>query len=255
MNLGSIKKSLCLITLVAAIALAWQGPLYDKVTVNLPYPVTINDTVLQPGEYVIRQHESQAGGSRVLHIYSDQGLKLETTAMTIPTVDNRTPEQTKVILDHFGNEYYFDKIWIQGKNYGYEFVLPEKVKSRERERMEPSTVAARYEAVPQETTTAKTESTTTTTQTTEQAATPAPAPAPAAAPETPAPAPQETAQATTPAPQETAPAPSAPAAPEAADRSAAASPAMPATAANWLNLLLGGGALSGAGLALRRFRR
>jgi len=247
MNFGSIKKSLCLITLVAAIALAWQGPLYDKVTVNLPYPVTINDTVLQPGEYVIRQHESQAGGSRVLHIYSDQGLKLETTAMTIPTLDNRTPEQTKVILDHFGNEYYFDKIWIQGKNYGYEFVLPDKVKSRERERMEPSTVAARYEAVPQETT-AKTESTTTT----EQAATPAPAPAPVAAPEPPAPAPVETAQATTPAPQETTPAP---AAPEAADRSAAASPAMPATAANWLNLLLGGGALSGAGLALRRFRR
>jgi hypothetical protein len=253
MNSGSIKKSLCLITLVTAIAFAWQGPLYDKVTVNLPYPVTINDTVLQPGEYVIRQHESQAGGSRVLHIYSDQGLKLETTAMTIPTLDNRTPEQTKVILDHFGNEYYFDKIWIQGKNYGYEFVLPDKVKSRERERMEPSTVAARYEAVPQETTTA-------TAQTTEQAATPAPAPtpAPAAAPEpapTPAPAPQETAQATTPAPQETTPPPSAPAAPEAADRSAAAAPAMPATAANWLNLLLGGGALSGAGLALRRFRR
>jgi len=247
MNFGSIKKSLCLIMLVAAIALAWQGPLYDKVTVNLPYPVTINDTVLQPGEYVIRQHESQAGGSRILHIYSDQGLKLETTAMTIPTLDNRTPEQTKVILDHFGNDYYFDKIWIQGKNYGYEFVLPDKVKSRERERMEPSTVAARYEAVPQETTT---------TQTTEQAATPAPAPAPApAAPEpAPAPAPQETAQATPP-PQETTPPPSAPAAPEAADRSAAAAPEMPATAANWLNLLLGGGALSGAGLALRRFRR
>jgi len=249
MNSGSIKKSLCLITLVSAIAFAWQGPLYDKVTVNLPYPVTINDTVLQPGEYVIRQHESQAGGSRILHIYSDQGLKLETTAMTIPTLDNRTPEETKVILDHFGNDYYFDKIWIQGKNYGYEFVLPDKVKSRERERMEPSTVAARYEAVPQETTT---------TQTTEQAATPAPTPAPAApepAPEpAPAPAPQETAQATPP-PQETTPPPSAPAAPEAADRSAAAAPEMPATAANWLNLLLGGGALSGAGLALRRFRR
>ena len=61
-------------------------------------------------------------------------MKLRTTSLTIPTLDNNTPENTKIILHHYGNDYYFDKIWIQGKNYGYEFPLPNAVKSRMRER-------------------------------------------------------------------------------------------------------------------------
>jgi hypothetical protein len=203
-----------------------QGPLYDKVVVNLPYTVTLGDQTLQPGPYVIRQLDSPGGASRVLLIYSDNGMKFETSAITIPALDNRTPEDTKLVLHHFGPDYYFDKIWIQGKDYGYEFPLPDSVKARERERMAPMTVAATYQSVPAETTTAE--------------AAPAPAPAPPPAEPAPAPAP-EVAQNTP--PPEPAPVASAPA-PE-ANR-------MPATAANWLLMLLSGGALSGAGLALRR---
>jgi len=107
-----------------------QGPMYDKVTVNLPYAVTVNGTVLQPGEYVIRQHEDPAG-SRVLHFFNDGGMKLETTAMAIPTLDNRTPEHTKLILDHVGDNYYLHKIWVQGKDYGYEFPLPRDIRQRD----------------------------------------------------------------------------------------------------------------------------
>src|SRR3954471_20679157 len=124
-----------------------QGPMYDRVNVNLPYSVTIGERTLQPGDYVIQQLRDQGGGSRVLLIYSDNGMKFETSAMTIPALDNRTPEDTKVILHHFGNDYYFDKVWIQGKDYGYEFPLPDAVKSRERERSQPISVAANYSTV------------------------------------------------------------------------------------------------------------
>src|SRR4051812_19882852 len=124
-----------------------QGPLYDRVNVNLPYSVTIGDRTLQPGDYVIQQLRDQGGGSRVLLIYSDSGMKFETSAMTIPALDQNTPESTKVVLHHFGNDYYFDKVWIQGKDYGYEFPLPDSVKARERERMQPISVAANYSTV------------------------------------------------------------------------------------------------------------
>lgn len=203
-----------------------QGPLYDKVVVNLPYTVTIGEHTLQPGPYVIRQMDSPGGASRVLLIYSDNGMKFETSAMTIPALENKTPEDTKLVLHHFGPDYYFDKIWIQGKDYGYEFPLPDSVKARERERMAPMTVAATYQSVPAETQTAE--------------AAPAPAPAPPPAEPAPAPAP-EVAQ-NTPPPE---PAPVAPAPAPEANR-------MPETAANWLLMLLSGGVLSGAGLALRR---
>jgi hypothetical protein len=143
-----------------------QGPMYDRVNVNLPYTVTVGNRTLQPGDYVIQQLRDQGGGSRVLLIYSDNGMKFETSAMTIPALDQNTPESTKVVLHHFGNDYYFDKVWIQGKDYGYEFPVPDSVKSRERERMQPISVAATYSTVQQSDTTSAANTTTTTAATT-----------------------------------------------------------------------------------------
>jgi len=137
-----------------------QGPLYDRVNVNLPYSVTIGDRTLQPGDYVIQQLRDTGGNSRVLLIYSDNGMKFETSAMTIPALDPNTPENTKVILHHFGNDYYFDKVWIQGKDYGYEFPVPDSVKARMNERSEAVSVAATYSTTQQQTDTTTTNTTT-----------------------------------------------------------------------------------------------
>ena len=196
-----------------------QGPMYDRVNVNLPYSVTIGDRVLQPGEYVIQQLRDAGGGSRVLLIYSDNGMKFETSAMTIPALDINTARDTKVVLHHFGPDYYFDKVWIQGKDYGYEFPLPSSVKARERERMEPVAVAATYQS----------------TQETQTAAAPPPVQ-------------EQVEQAPPPPPVETAPPPS-------AEREAPAPPPeMPHTVSGWLMMMLGGSTLSGIGMVLRRRR-
>ncbi len=218
---------------LAGIVLA-QGPLYDKVIVDLPYSVTIQNKTLTPGEYTIRQLPGE-GQSRTLLIYSDNGTRFETSSMTIPALSNRTPDDTSVVLHHFGNDYYFDKIWVQGKNYGYEFPLPDAVKARERERAESVTLAANYQATPmqaevkqQETQVAQNTPPPPVQEQETQPAQPAPAPAPEAA----APAPEPT-----PAP-EAAPAPV----------------QMPRTDANWIAFLLGGGFLSGTGLLFRRSR-
>ena len=243
-----------------------QGPLYDRVNVNLPYSVTIGDRTLQPGDYTIQQLRDQGGGSRVLLIYSDSGMKFETSAMTIPALENRTQEDTRVMLHHFGNDYYFDKIWIQGKDYGYEFPLPDAVKSRERERAQAVSVAANYSTVQQS------ESTTTTTTNTaaNTAATTSQTTTPAATTQSTTAQSQETTQtpATT---QSTVTAQSQSTMPPATTQSQAtmqpstmqpattrstdqgsADRSMPDTAAGWVMMLLSGGALSGAGLALRR---
>lgn len=222
-NLLTTASVLVAGAIAAASAIYAQGPLYDKVIVDLPYRVTINNTVLEPGHYVIRQLDDAGGGSRVLQIFSDDGMKLRTTSLTIPTLDNNTPENTKIILHHYGNDYYFDKIWIQGKNYGYEFPLPNAVKSRIKERAEPYTVAATYEP-----TTRKEETTVA------QNTTPAPPPPAPAPPEQP----KEEAQNTPPPP------PPAPAPPE----------RMPTTSIGWLTLVISGGLFTGAGLLLRRVR-
>src|SRR4051794_36181749 len=95
-------------------------PLYDRIHVKPPYKVTLQNTTLAPGDYTIQQLPSAAGDSRVLLFYTDQGTKFETSAMTIPALDNKTPDDTKVVLNHVGDDYYISKIWVQGKDYGYE---------------------------------------------------------------------------------------------------------------------------------------
>lgn len=217
-----------------------QGPLYDKVIVDLPYSVTIGNKVLQPGNYVIRQNPSEGGGGRVLLIYSDNGRHFETSAMTIAALDQLTPNSTKVVLHRFGNDYYFDKVWIQGKNYGYEFPLPESVKSRQRERMQPVSVAARYEAMTRQ----EVAQTTPPPAQTAPEATPAPAPTPAPTPAPEASREERTTVAQAAPPPAPTPAPSY--TPPPAPRR------MPKTNAGWLTTLLSGGILAAAGLALRR---
>jgi hypothetical protein len=217
-QLATVASTLALGLTTLITPIKAQGPLYDTVYVNLPYSVTIGNKTLQPGDYVIKELESQ-DKSRVLLIYSDHGMKFEASAMTIPCYDPQTLDTTKIVLHHFGPDYYFDKVWIQGKNYGYEFPLPNSVKQREKERLQPVSVAARYEATP-----------------------PPAAPAPSVAEATPSP---------TPAPPPAAPAPTVA---QASPSPAPAPRQLPTTSADWVLMLLSGGGLSGAGLLLRRWR-
>lgn len=258
MKIGTVLMTAGVVALGLA---AWntpskaQGPLYDRVNVNLPYSVTIGDRTLQPGDYVIQQLRDQGGNSRVLLIYSDNGMKFETSALTIPALDQNTPGSTKVVLHHFGNDYYFDKVWIQGKDYGYEFPLPDAVKARERERMEAVSVAATYSTTQQTETTTNTttaQSATTTGQTTTPAATQTTTtPSPATTTSTMTAQNQTTTQPSTVQNQNTMP-PST--TPSTMNETGAANRSMPNTSAGWLMMLLSGSALSGAGMSLRRKR-
>jgi hypothetical protein len=241
------------------VAVRAQGPLYDKVIVDLPYTVSVRGTTLQPGHYEIRQLAS-ADNSRVLQIFSNDGMKLETSVMTIPALDNNTPEKTTVILHHFGNDYYFDKVWIQGKNYGYEFPVPDEVKARERERMAPVNVAATYESSPADsTTTATTKETTTTESATTNNATTAQSATSNEQTTTAAQQPTTAAQSETTVQSDRSDLIARNQANSAADSSStdsgSANRSMPGTAANWLTMLLSGGILSGAGLTLRSWKR
>src|SRR5215813_12511737 len=80
MNVKNLLVAVSALFIVAIAALA-QGPLYDKVIVDLPYTVSIGDKVLKPGNYVIRQNPSDGSGGRVLLIYSNKGRRFETSTM------------------------------------------------------------------------------------------------------------------------------------------------------------------------------
>lgn len=111
---------------------AFAAPLWDTVQVNLPYPVTVGAKTLAPGDYTIEQLHSE--GSTILLFYNGDGMKFETSAIANKAFDPETPADTTVDLDHIGNNYYIDKIWVQGKDYGYQLPLPKSARSAEKEK-------------------------------------------------------------------------------------------------------------------------
>lgn len=261
--------------------------LRDKVIVDLPHKVTIDDKIsLEPGEYSIRQISDSGGGRYVLQIRKGD-VEHEALVNSIPANEGNTQEDTRVILHKLSDgEYRFDKIWVQGKDYGYEFPLPEAIRNRERERMSSTPVTARYdagEATPNQSGQIQNQATVTSDQTSATASTSETTrPAESAAATTnenaksaessaaqaePAVTPAETAQAEQqPAPAQPAePAPAAQTQPTpeeqpstvAAQSSGAqvgedVAESLPQTASHWFGFVTAGLMLMGSGLALRR---
>jgi hypothetical protein len=172
-----------------------QDRLFDKVVVDFPQNVHINDQVVPAGHYELRQLRDSGGGARVIGVTTEGASRFETAVISIPALNNNTPDATRVILQKVGPDYYLDKIWISGKDYGYEFTIPDDVKSRIRERSEPLTLSVKFQSFVRQP------------QNDEPVArTPVASPPPQAEPQlTPAPPPRQVAQAAPPPAPEPAP--------------------------------------------------
>src|SRR5260370_24635121 len=90
---------------LAAVTMTAQ-PMYDRIHVNLPYTVTLQNSTLQPGDYTIQQLPSASGDSRIILFYSQDGMKFETSATTIPTLYPNTPSAPQVIINHSASAPY-----------------------------------------------------------------------------------------------------------------------------------------------------
>jgi LPXTG-motif cell wall-anchored protein len=138
----------------AALALAvapgaWaQGRLFNKVVVDFPNDIHVNDQVLPKGHYELRQLRADGAASSVMLIMSEGASHFDMDAITIPAVNNNTPNKTLVVLQRLGSDYYLDKVWVAGQDYGYEFPIPSDVKSRLNEQLAPVTLSANYQAAP-----------------------------------------------------------------------------------------------------------
>jgi hypothetical protein len=227
---------------------AKSQPLDDKVTVTMPYTTIIGHKTLPPGDYMIKRMSSP-GGSRILLVYSDDGMKFETSAMTIPVLDPDVARDTKIILSKFGSDYYYDKVWVQGKSYGYQFILPKEARARQRELLAINANSGSRSTITTTTETAKVEEPVVAEEQTVAVTPPVEEsksevqtqteiaqaePAPVAEPE---PLPENSADRSA---DEPAPAP------------APAREEMPATNAGWMAMVIGGSSLLGIGLKLRR---
>jgi hypothetical protein len=121
-----------------------QGAMtHNRVIVNLPYAVAVGDTVLQPGNYLLQEITQRT--IQFINTDDPDGPKVEATYTSIAAEKNETPETSSVVLGKMDNDYFLDRMWIQGQNTGYEFTLPERIKSRVKERGTGESIAVTYD--------------------------------------------------------------------------------------------------------------
>jgi hypothetical protein len=127
--------------LVAEAPIGRAQTVEKQVNATIPYNIVVADKTLEPGKYTLRET-----ANHVIQVFEGDKMIVKAAVITIDTEDKKPAKETKLVLDRFGgndNNYYLDKMWIEGRATGYEFPLPERLKSLKREREE--SLAGTYE--------------------------------------------------------------------------------------------------------------
>lgn len=94
----------------------------DIVKVTLPQGATVGTAALAAGDYTIRGLTDDGSSSSTLQIRSATGGYVAAVALRIQEPLSKRAEHTQVLLRRNGDKYQFDKIWLEGQDYGYEFL-------------------------------------------------------------------------------------------------------------------------------------
>lgn len=100
----------------------------DIIRVNLPHATRVGANVLPAGSYTIQDMKEDGSSASFLQIRSENGQSVIAPALRISEPangpDRNQPERTQVILRRAGNKYELDKIWLSGRDWGYELLPP-----------------------------------------------------------------------------------------------------------------------------------
>jgi len=107
---------------VCLTAMLGLAQVIDIVKVTLPRGAMVGAATLPAGDYTIRELTEDGNSSLVLQIRSTTGAAVAAWAMRISEPNNRAVDQTQVTLRRDGDKYQVDKIWLRGRDYGYELV-------------------------------------------------------------------------------------------------------------------------------------
>ena len=100
---------------------AASGQTLDTVKVTLPFETSVGAAVLPAGDYTIREVDNPEGS--VLEFTSTSGhYGALALANRVPTVNGQPAPKTEVVLRHDGSKYVPAAIWLQDRDYGYEFL-------------------------------------------------------------------------------------------------------------------------------------
>jgi hypothetical protein len=121
-----MKTLLVLTAGVCLAAIVGFAQMSDIVKVTMPKGTMVGTVKLPAGQYTIRDISDDGNASSVFQIRSDSGTMVVAQVMRISEPDNKLADRTEVVLQREGGNYQVDKIWLQGRDYGYELLTAMK---------------------------------------------------------------------------------------------------------------------------------
>ena len=115
-----MKKLLVLTAGVCLATIAAFAQMSDIVKVTLPQSAMVGTVMLPAGQYTIRDIADDSSSLSVLQIRSAAGKMVVAEARRISEQDTKRVDRTEVILQREAGKYQIDKIWLEGRDYGYE---------------------------------------------------------------------------------------------------------------------------------------
>jgi hypothetical protein len=90
-----------------------------RITVNLPHSVTVGSTTLPSGSYTISTLDMFDGEYFVIRSAATQNAVATIQAQKIDAAET---DKTEIRFSKDGDQWHFDKMFIEGDGVGYQFV-------------------------------------------------------------------------------------------------------------------------------------
>jgi hypothetical protein len=129
-----MKNLLLMVVAISFLAIAAGTParaqVVDTIVADIPFGFTVRDTTLPAGEYTIKRLASVNPG--VMEIISADGN--EKLVFLVGSAEAaKQPDQTKLIFDRVGDQYFLSEIFEEGNSIGVELPKPRSERKLEKE--------------------------------------------------------------------------------------------------------------------------
>ena len=123
MTRSILTLAVCLPTIVgmAFSALSAKAQMIAEMKIDLPHAAQVGSTSLPAGSYLIRNVKDGGGGMSIIE-FASLDNHVSVIAMAQKILLETPTDRTEVVLRATPDKYVVDRIWLQGRDYGYELL-------------------------------------------------------------------------------------------------------------------------------------
>lgn len=108
---------LSFLLVLAAVSVNAQRLSDDSIAADIPFDFAVGQTKLPAGNYILRRIALPSSHDRLV-IQSADGRGDRHTSITMPNRTSEMQNQSKLIFNRYGDQYFLSQVWMAGSDTG-----------------------------------------------------------------------------------------------------------------------------------------